>query len=82
MRVTKVAVKRAAKINVGNYENTDVSVELEAEVGSMENALDVERALMEMADEMLAEKVDAIELGDRRSKSKAKRFGAATGLGY
>lgn len=77
MRVTKVAVKRAAKINVGNYENTDVSVELEAEVGSMENALDVERALMEMADEMLAEKVDAIELGDRRAKSKAKRFGAA-----
>lgn len=77
MRVTKVAVKRSAKINVGNYENTDVSVELEAEVGTMENAYDVEKALMDMADEMLADKVDTIEMGDRRAKSKARRFGAS-----
>lgn len=74
LNITKVAVRRAAKINTGNYENTDVSVELEASVGVTDNVVEVERALMDMADEMLAEKIDAVELGDRRAKSKANRF--------
>jgi len=74
LNITKVAVRRAAKINTGNYENTDVSVELEASVGVTDNVIEVERALMDMADEMLAEKIDAVELGDRRAKSKANRF--------
>ena len=74
MRIDKVAVKRSAKINTGNYENTDVSVELEAKVGVNEDVVEVERALMDLADEMLAEKIDAIELGERRAKSKASRF--------
>lgn len=74
MQVKKVSVKRSAKINTGNYENTDVSVELEASVSSNEDVFDVERDLMEMADEMLAEKIDAIELGERRAASKANRF--------
>lgn len=30
MKIEKVSVRRAAKINTGNYENTDVAVELEA----------------------------------------------------
>jgi len=74
LNITKVAVRRAAKINTGNYENTDVSVELEASVGLTDNVIEVERALMDLADEMLAEKIDAVELGDRRAKSKANRF--------
>lgn len=74
LNITKVAVRRAAKINTGNYENTDVSVELEASVGVTDNVVEVERALMDMADEMLAEKIDAVEVGDRRAKSKANRF--------
>ena len=76
LNITKVAVRRAAKINTGNYENTDVSVELEASVGVTDNVVEVEveRALMDMTDEMLAEKIDAVELGDRRAKSKANRF--------
>jgi len=77
MRITKVAVKRSAKINTGNYENTDISVELEASVNVGEDELEVQRALMKLADSMLAEKIDDIELGAQRAKSKASRFGAA-----
>lgn len=74
MKIEKVSVRRAAKINTGNYENTDVAVELEAKVGLNDDVVEVERALMDLADEMLAEKIDAIELGERKALSKAKRF--------
>lgn len=74
MRVSRIAVTRSAKINTGNYENTDVTVSLEAELDVGEDASASCTRLMGMADDMLGDKIDEIELGERKAKSKAVRF--------
>lgn len=75
--MAKVSVKRSVKINTGNYENTDLCVEIEDDVRERygETPEDAIKRLMLIAEGALREKVDDIELGERKDKSKAKRFG-------
>lgn len=75
MRVTKISVRRSAKINTGNYENTDVEVTLEAQLGVDDTVDGAFRALGGVADALVREKVDDIEMGKRKVASKAGRFG-------
>lgn len=75
MRVTKLAVRRAVKINTGSYENTDIEVAIEAAVDAGDNVGQAYADLMATADNMVREKVDEIEIGKRRTASKAGRFG-------
>lgn len=81
-QVTSITIKRACKINLGNYENTDIGVELSANVGEGESVnltalalVNTTQALVNACDEILKAKIDAIELGERKAKSKAVRFG-------
>lgn len=75
MNITSITVRREAKINTGNYENTTVSVELTASVGDGETYAEVATRLVEACDILIRNKVDDIELGKRKAESKAKRFG-------
>jgi subtilase family serine protease len=75
MRISKIAVRRAAKVNTGNYENTDVEVSLEATLDVGESATTAYYQLTATADALVREKVDEIELGKRKVASKAGRFG-------
>jgi hypothetical protein len=70
-----ITVRRAAKINTGNYENTDVFVELVSDVPTSHTYEDVADSLLRQADTILKKKIDDIELGKREAKSKAGRFG-------
>lgn len=67
-----VTIRRAAKINIGNYENTDVEVTLTREFDDAENGATI---LKEKTAKILAELVDEVELKTTKSKSKAGRFG-------
>lgn len=73
----KLTVRRAAKINLGNYENTDIAVELEVDI-SNETAIPLEthfeHTLAEV-NKLLRNAVDQVELGNVKAKSKAARFG-------
>jgi hypothetical protein len=67
-----VTVSRSAKINIGNYENTDVGVELSAQFEDISMGL---ATLSVSADTYLRQRVDEIELSLKKDKSKAARFG-------
>lgn len=71
----QVTVKRSVKVNLGNYENTDVGIEISATVPGDEDVQVVARDMVAQADAFLRNKVDEIELGQRKEKSKAGRFG-------
>lgn len=82
MPATRYKVKRCAKINLGNYENTDIHVEIEEDALISRDDISPEvaeqnhlAALLERADKALANKIDAIELREMKAKSKASRFG-------
>lgn len=75
MQVTTIRVRRAAKINTGNYENTDISYEFEAAVSVDEDLSAAVLNLTSKCDEALRNKIDEVELGTRKVQSKAKRFG-------
>lgn len=71
---TIVRVRRAVKVSTGNYENTDISIELE-ETCSSEGLDFTVNALTNYAKNYLREQIDEIELGKRKVVSKASRFG-------
>ena len=75
MRISKMTVGRSAKVNTGNYENTDIHVVLEATLDPTDDATVSYHMLMANADALLKHKVDEIELGVAKVKSKAGRFG-------
>jgi hypothetical protein len=68
----KITVSRSAKINLGNYENTDVGVEVSGEFEDYEAGFYL---LSTMAKTKLKDLIDDIELKNVKSKSKADRFG-------
>ncbi len=72
---TQVTVRRAIKINVGNYENTDTAIEISATVLDNESYNLIAKAMLAQCDEILRDKCDEIELGKRKATSKAGRFG-------
>lgn len=67
-----VTIRRAAKINIGNYENTDVEVTLAGEFDDAETGVSI---LKEKTARVLSELIDEVELKTTKSKSKAGRFG-------
>lgn len=67
-----VTISRSAKINIGNYENTDVGVELSAQFEDVSAGL---ATLSAAADTYLRQRVNEIELSLKKDKSKAARFG-------
>lgn len=75
MYVNGISVRRAAKIKTGNYENTDVEVTVDAVLDVGDNVQAVQAHVMAIADGIIREKVDEIEIGKRREQSKAGRFG-------
>ena len=72
---TKYSVRRAAKISTGQYENTDVSIEITED--GIEGLAESEHldGLIKRCDDAIKRKVDEIEFGQIKSKSKAGRFG-------
>ena len=74
---TRYTIRRAAKISTGNYENTDVSVEISEDYNDAIGLTEPEHiaSIIARADTALKRKIDEIELGKRESQSKAKRFG-------
>ena len=67
-----VTIRRAAKINIGNYENTDVEITLSGEFDDAETGATI---LKEKTARVLSELIDEVELKTTKSKSKAGRFG-------
>lgn len=57
MSITKITVGRTRKVNLGNFENADVYVELEATVGNSDDPDQVYVNLINKADEYLDAKV-------------------------
>ena len=75
MQVKEITVSRAVKINVKNYENTDIGVTITASVDKDEDASAVYQTLAQNTRDLIRAEVDAIELGQRQANSKASRFG-------
>lgn len=75
MRVSEITVRRAAKVSTGDYENTDVEVTLKGVLDLGDSAVSAYDELTTMADAMVRNKIDEIELGKRKVQSKAGRFG-------
>lgn len=75
MQVTEITVSRTVKINVKNYENTDIGVTLTAILDKEDDASEVYRTLAQNTRDLIRAEVDAIELGQRTANSKASRFG-------
>lgn len=75
MNITSVRIRRAVKVNLGNYENTDIIMELESPVTATDNIQVIAAELTAEINTYLRNAVDEIELGKRKSESKAKRFG-------
>jgi hypothetical protein len=76
--ITVVRIKKAVKVSTGNYENTDISMELESTIPIEDAEKKIDAAVKEMTDYIntyLKNAVDEIELGKRKSESKARRFG-------
>jgi hypothetical protein len=71
----RYTIRREAKISTAQYENTSVSVEISEDATSGITEEDQLAALIRRADGALRKKIDEIELGNIRSKSKASRFG-------
>lgn len=67
-----VTIRRAAKINIGNYENTVVEITLTREFNDPENGAAILKA--ETA-KILYDLIDEVELKTTKSKLKAGRFG-------
>lgn len=59
--IRTVTVSRAAKINLGNFENTDVSVTLTAEVADGTEASETAQALFDEATAYLRQEAARIE---------------------
>jgi hypothetical protein len=53
MKIEEIVVSRAQKVNIGNYQSSDVFVSLKSIVGPNENPDDVFAALIQKADEYL-----------------------------
>ncbi len=75
MHVTEITVSRTVKINVKNYENTDIGVTLTAALDKDEDATVVYQTLAQNTRDLIRAEVDAIELGQLKANSKASRFG-------
>lgn len=75
MDITAITVCRSVKISTGNYENTDVSVELSGTFTAGEDKTLAAVELINRCDAILKIKIDEIELGKRSANSKASRFG-------
>ncbi len=71
-----LTLRRAAKINIGNYENTDVEVTLSVDVQYTSSLTESFKSLSDQVNDLLKMEVDRVELGQVKSKSKAARFGA------
>lgn len=75
MQVTEITVARAVKINVKNYENTDITVTITATVDKDEDATAVYQVLSQNTRDLIRTEVDAVELGQHAADSMASRFG-------
>ncbi len=75
MKIREITVSRTVKINVKNYENTDIGVTLTAILEDEEDATAAYEVLAQNTRDLIRAEVDAIELGQRTSNSKASRFG-------
>jgi hypothetical protein len=75
MATRTLKIRRAAKISTGNYENTDVAIELDMFFDDITSSKAVFDALSTEVDNLLKEAIDKIELGAINAKSKANRFG-------
>ncbi len=71
-----LTLRRAAKINIGNYENTDVEVTLSVDVQYTSSLTESFKSLSDQVNDLLKMEVDRVDLGQVKSKSKAARFGA------
>jgi len=74
MRPTKISLTRNVKINIGNYETTDLSLTVEGELEVDESIEDAYKYCEEKIAECLT---PAIEMTDstNRTNRKAKRYG-------
>ncbi len=75
MHITEITVSRTVKINVKNYENTDIGVTLTATLDKDDDATRVYQDLTQSTRDLIRTEVDAIELGQHKANSKASRFG-------
>ncbi len=75
MQVKEITVSRAVKINVKNYENTDVGVTLTAILNESDDPTTAYQTLAQNTRDLIRAEVDAIELGQRQADSRASRFG-------
>lgn len=76
MKITNITIRREACISVAQFETARVAVEMTAQVSADESFEPAYRDLDTIVRNRLGESVDAIELGTRREKSKAMRFGS------
>jgi len=75
MKVTHVTVSRTVKVNIKNYENTDIGVILAAEVEDGEDFTAVHNTLTQLTRDFIRHEIDSVEINARNTQSKAARFG-------
>lgn len=76
-KVKEVTVGKSVLVSLGqnSYENVRIELSLTMEIEEGDDVAKVRDDTMSRVNEYIRDEVDAVELKERRERSKAKRFG-------